>query len=195
MKEGACVGKQMNYWMDYDIFVLLAQKALDMGCVIYRRSNKDSGKLVFGTDIGIVIPEEKGYFFHFPEAGELIIGIQNEKECISESIGKSGNALIEAGFSFIDHTKKRISRARIYCSSGYYDKDGAFIGRPELLTKAYNSLARYVKKIAPYTELTDSYISSHDKDYGQEIAYIHKEYVSHYCNEKRFEGYKLVASL
>ncbi len=31
------MGKQINYWMDYDNFILLAKKALELGCVICRR--------------------------------------------------------------------------------------------------------------------------------------------------------------
>ena len=30
------MGKQINYWMDYDNFLLLAQKAIDLGCTIVK---------------------------------------------------------------------------------------------------------------------------------------------------------------
>ena len=30
------MGKQINYWLEFDGFLLLAQKALDLGCTIVR---------------------------------------------------------------------------------------------------------------------------------------------------------------
>lgn len=109
--------------------------------------------------------------------------------------GESSQAIIEAGFSSIHQEKKKITRSRLWCSSGFYGEDGEYINRPESLTKVYNSLARYAKKLAPYIELVDVYISSRDENYGEEVKYKHKEYVSQYFIDKMSEGYELVASL
>lgn len=63
------------------------------------------------------------------------------------------------------------------------------ISRPECLTKIYNSLARYVKKIAPYTELLDIRVSTRDENYGEEYEYRHKEYITKTClNMRNNEG-------
>lgn len=43
--------------------------------------------------------------------------------------------------------------SRIYCVTDYYDVDGNLVKRPDCVTKAYDSLMRYVKKLAPYTEV------------------------------------------
>jgi len=188
------LGKQINYWMDYENFILLAEKALELGCIIYRRRADEQGKIVYGNDISIVTANVSDYYFYFPQAGKIVIDIINGRECIS-TIHDSGQAIIEAGFSIIHQEKKKITRSRLWCSSGFYREDGEYINRSEDLTKVYNSLARYVKKLAPYTELVDVYISSRDKDYGKEVEYKHKEYVSRYCIDKMSEGYKLVASL
>ena len=188
------MGKQINYWMDYDNFVLLAKKALELGCVIYRGRTDENGKIIFGKDSSIVIPDENNYWFYFPNAGNISIETINGSEYIRR-IGDGEQALIEAGFSRISAEKKKITRGRIWCSTGFYNEDGIFINRPEELTKAYNTLARYVKKLAPYTELTGVYISRREEDYGKEVEYKHKEYVSQFCKEKMAEGYKLVASL
>lgn len=188
------MGKQINYWMDYENFVLLAEKALELGCIIYQRKADEQGKIVYGKDISIVTANVRDYYFYFPEAGKIMINIINGRECIS-TIGESGQAIIEAGFSIVHQDKKKITRSRLWCSSGFYGEDGVYISRPDILTKVYNSLARYVKKLAPYTELLDVYISSRDEDYGKEVEYKHKEYVSQYCLDKMSEGYKLVASL
>lgn len=94
------MGKQLNYWMDYDSFVLLAKKALELGFVIYRRKADENGKLVFGTNIDVVAKDEKDYFFHLPEAGEIVISVCNGRETVNHGIGKGSNAIIEAGKAF-----------------------------------------------------------------------------------------------
>lgn len=188
------MGKQINYWMDYESFRSLAEKALELGCIIYRQSSDEQGKLVGRNDISIVTAEVRDYYFYFPKAGKIIIDVINGRECI-KTICESGQAIIEADFSIIHPEKKKITRSRLWCSSGFYKEDGEYINRPEALTKVYNSLARYVKKLAPYTELVDTYISSRDDTYDKEVEYKHKEYVSQYCIDKMSEGYKLVASL
>ncbi len=59
--------------MDYDNFVLLAKKALELGCVIYRAYADENGRIIFGEDISIVIPDEHNYWFYFPDAGGISV--------------------------------------------------------------------------------------------------------------------------
>ena len=87
--------------------------------------------------------------------------------------------------------EKIIRKARLYCITDYYDENGNLIKRPECVTKTYNSLTRYVKKLAPYTELTDTFISMKDDTYLQEIEYKHKEYITNYCLKLRESEYEL----
>lgn len=64
--------------------------------------------------------------------------------------------------------------------------------RPECLTKVYHSLARYVRKIAPYTEITDIRISKDLENYGKEYEFRHKVYITKTCLDMvNNEGYKL----
>ena len=72
-------------------------------------------------------------------------------------------------------------------------RDGEFIKRPEELTKAYNTLARFAKKLASYTEVTRSYVSRWGEDCGETVEYRKKEYVSRSCMDKAAEGYALTA--
>ena len=178
--------------MDYENFVLLAQKAIELGFVIYRNKPDENGKVIYGTNTDIVTKDERQYYFYLPAAGEIEILVCNGIEKVNCGI-EYGNVIIEAGYSYVNENcnPKKITRGRVYCSSGYYDKDGEFVNRPEILTKAYNSLARYVKKLAPYTELHDLMVSSREENYGQTVEYIHKEYVTAWCLQKREVGYKL----
>ena len=198
------MGKQINYWMDYESFLLLAQKALDLGCRIIRE-DPDAGKVTESGDIGIVTPYGKRkrirYYFHLPEAGDVEIKTYDGMERLDHGFSATGNAVIEAGYSFGlrestgvcgTQEKREIMRARIYCITGYYNEDGEYIPRPECLTKVYDALARYVKKLAPCTEFTDTRISMRDENYGEKVEYKHKEYVTKACLELvEREGYRL----
>ena len=105
---------------------------------------------------------------------------------------EGGNRVIQAGFSFKNDEAKKITRSRLFVISGYYDDKGEYVARPEYVTKVYNKLVRVVKRIAPYTELTDTYISSRDEDYLQEKEWKHKEYISpRFLQLKMSQNYKL----
>ena len=39
------MGKQINYWMDYDNFLLVAQMAVDLGCTVVKEDLK-LGKVI-----------------------------------------------------------------------------------------------------------------------------------------------------
>lgn len=198
------MGKQINYWMDFDDFLLVAQKAVDLGCTVVREDLK-SGKVIESRDIGIITPYGKynhtGCYFHLPEAGAIKVLTVNGRECLDYGYTATGNSTIEAGYSSIvneptgvagTRRKKEIHRARIYCITGYYDENEKYIPRPDCLTKVYHSLVRYVKRIAPYTELTDILISMRDENYGEKYEYRHKEYITKTCLDLvNNEGYQL----
>lgn len=165
------MGKQLNYYMDYDHFLLIAQKAIELGCTIVKE-DLDSGEVIESDDVGIVSPYGKRcrtfYYFHLLEAGDIRINTINGKEHLDRGFNASGNTIIEAGYSFVVNEptgmcgtlqKKEIRKARIYCITGYYDENGEYVPRPECLVKVYHSLVRYVKKIAPYTEIIDVRVS------------------------------------
>ena len=68
------MGKQINYWMDYDNFLLVAQMAVDLGCTVVKEDLK-LGKVIESKDAGIITPygtsNYPGYYFHLPEAGAI----------------------------------------------------------------------------------------------------------------------------
>lgn len=190
------MGKQLNYYMEYDSFLMVAQAALDNGCIIVRENywNKNSDKkVVCARDLSIIIKEWTSYYFYLPEAGELVIEYcsGDGSERVGERLRRGGAAIIEAGYSFI-RDDKRITRARIYSYSGYYNENGKWIPRNEQILKLYNKLAKVVKKIAAYTELTDIRMRTGSDNFSQEVEYKHKEYITPYCLQLReSEGYKL----
>ncbi len=168
------MGKQINYYMGYHDFLPIAQNALDSGCEILTR---EPGKLIRSNNISIVTPDRHNYYFYLPEAGPLDIQIRNGQESIG-GYHSSGNVLIEAGFSRINHSGKSISRARLFSISGYYEEGGEWVERPDCMKKLYDKLTRSVKKIAPYTEITDNIFSTKTDDYGSIREWTHKEYIT-----------------
>ncbi len=182
------MGKQINYYMTYNDFREIAQYAIDSGCIILKKVNET---LVHSNVTDIVTPDENSYYFYVPEAGKLDIEIKNGEEFIS-GYRSSGNVVIEAGFSIVNHKSKRISRARLYTVTGYYDETGNWVSRPECVKKVYDKLVRRVKKVAPYTEITDMVTSIAERDYNKAKEWKHKEYISKELLMLKMEsGYKL----
>lgn len=184
------MGKQINYWLGYKDFLKIAQTALDCGCIIIKNA---SGKLIYEQTLDIVTEHEHNYWFYVPEAGVLSgKTIPFNVDELLQSYSPAGNTVIEAGFSFRNDKSKIISRSRLFVISGYYDEQGGYVSQPECVTKIYNKLVRIAKKVAPFTELTDKYISTKDDTYLQELEWKHKEYITpEYLNLKECNSYKL----
>lgn len=179
------MGKQINYWMEYESFLKIAEKALSIGFRILRSDDK---KIMQCDDISVITKNYRYYYFYMPSLGEIEIRDYGTHEAVWSS-GASGNTLIEAGFSSVNNDKRVVYRDRLYVQSGYYAENGNWIERPQELTKAYNTLVRLVKKLAPYTEITDNAMRFGNPD--DTFEYKHKEYISPYCLELRDKGYKL----
>lgn len=198
------MGKQLEYWMDYDSFLLIAQKAIDLGCTIVKEDS-ELKKVIENKDMSVVTPPYENYcntryYFHLSEAGNIMTHIVNGIERLDFS-SETQKSVIEAAYSFIineptgvcgNRRRKEIRRARIYCTTGYYDKNEEYIPRPECLTKVYNALVRYVKRVAPYTEIIDVRVSNRHEDYGKKYEHRDKVYITKTCLELvNNEGYKL----
>ncbi len=177
------MGKQINYWMDYENFCELAKTAVSLGCIIVK-NDKNTGKIIKSSDCSIVSKDCFTYYFYVPNAGPLKIINTEFGEGIDRLFNETGNAIIEAGYSNIRDAEKQISRERLYLTTGYYNENDEFIHIPDCVVDIYNKLVRKVKKLSPYTELVDIHNGT---------EWIHKEYVTQYCLQLRNEkGYSLL---
>lgn len=182
------MGKQINYYMGFDDFRKLAQYALDIGCVIWKQ---EKAKIVCGNSVDIVVPDRFQYYFSLPEAEKVIIHILDSKRRIG-GYDQSGNVVIEAKLSRIWHDRKEIARGRLFLISGYYDAQGKWIDCPECMKKIYEQLKRKVKKVAPYTEMTD-FITDYASENYKQVERKHKEYItSELLALHTNNGYKLI---
>ena len=66
------MGKQINYWVDYDSFCELSKSALTLGCIIVK-SDMNTRKVVQSTDISIATKDCFNYYFYLPSEGPLKI--------------------------------------------------------------------------------------------------------------------------
>lgn len=186
------MSKQINYYLEFEGFLQLAQKTLELGCSIVRE-DKSAGTVTESRDIEFITEDRKIFwYFHLPEAGELETELYDGKERLNGIYNACSNSVIEASFSRIKNEEREIFRGRLYLSGGYYDKNKNFISPPDCIIKTYNSLVRYVKKLSPYTEITRTRVYAGGDMDGQKDEYKTKIYISPFCLDlKENEGYKL----
>ncbi len=170
------MGKQINYYMEYESFLIVAQKALDLGAVILKRNSE--GKILQCSDLSIIAPDYGRYVFHFPQFAPLVIhDLENGQQRLDGFATPSGNAMVEAGFSRCEG--RFIGRARLYIQSGYYS-DQAFISRSAEMTSVFDKLVRLVKKLTKYQTVSGSsnkeYISPYYLDLIENQAYQIRKY-------------------
>ena len=114
------MGKQINYYMEYESFLKIAEKSLSMGLIIIK---EEDNRIIQSKTISSITKDCIFYHFYMPSIGSLKINDYGTHQAIC-STGIYGNALIEAGFSHINHDGKSVVRNRIYVQSGYYDENG-----------------------------------------------------------------------
>ena len=178
------MGKQINYWLEYDGFIKIAETALQKGCEILKTEN---GKVVRGNDISIITPKCFDYYFYYPPAGEVNIGVfEDGREYVDHGYTASGNTLIEAGFSRISVENKTIGRARLFVISGYYDKNDEWVPRPDCMTKLYSCLERVAKKVAPRQAEAVEYIKPNGERAVRKYVYYVSPACAQYIEKYRF---------
>lgn len=165
------MGKQIKYWMEYESFLKIAETALNQNGLIIPRGK---GETIQGNDLSVVTSDCHSYYFYFPSVGEVTYKLfADGRKVIDSGYTSSGNTMIEAGFSYI--RDKTMTRSRLFTISGYYGKAGDWIPSPDEMTKIYNCLVRQAKKIAPYTELTNTAIYKSGERYGEQYEWRHKK--------------------
>lgn len=167
------MGRQINYYMEVDSYKLLVKKALELDFkVIDRLSNFK----IYSYFEEVNFSKNELYFY-LEEAGGLIVKENGFIDTLSSPI-------VESGFSYINDNKKEVSTARLWVSTGFWNNESEFIGRSEILDKKYSSLMRFVKKVAPYTEIK---VKARNPLYNGK-KFVRKEYITPFLLEKAKSG-------
>jgi hypothetical protein len=163
------MGRQIEYYMELDSYKLLVKKAFELGFKVIEGQNNIK---IYNCFDGIVFPKQHLYFY-LEEAGNLIIKDNGYLDLFS-------SPLIESGFSFINANKKEITKSRLWVSSGSWLDNDTFIQRDKILDKRYSALVRFVKKLAPNTEVE---VKSQNPMYDGK-KFINKVYITPFLLEK-----------
>ena len=155
------MGRQINYYMEADVFKTLLQKAIDLEFQILQ-NNYTTTEAVTRLDDVLFTDNNNRYYLYLPEAGSLIY-----KE--TGWLDDMQSPVIEANYSTVQNNV--VSRARLWTPTGYWNNEDIFIYRPEKLDKKYSSLVRFVKKLAPYTEIP---VTSRNRSTFMSKCYITK---------------------
>lgn len=162
------MGKQASFYMEREIFLELAQTALDLGCHILRQSGD---KIVSGTDLSIITGNCSQYYFYLPEAGEL------DETLPLGCYNANGNVVIEASYS--PRCKDNVMRrGKLYVVSGVSGKDGEFISRPDCLAKVYRKLVSRMKQLTNFVEIPAEKRSNRLNYYADPADRYHKLYIT-----------------
>ncbi len=183
------MGKQINYYMDYESFLKVVQIALDEGCMLLHTDHTPKPQKPT-TDIEMT-KEHTSFKLYLPELAELKYAQDMYGNYyIDDIFNELWIAQIEIGYSQKYDQLMRVNRSRIYIPTGFDDKNGIWIARSERLTKVYDKLARAVRKLAPSTTIEFDYVAKKDGRYSDPQRSQRKVYATPQCLEWRAQGYE-----
>lgn len=161
------MGRQAHFYMEREIFIQLAQTAIELGCVILKQSGN---KLVSATDTSIITAGCSQYYFYFPQAGEL------HTDLPLGCYNANGNVVIEAGYT----TKSGstiLHRSRLYMMSGYTENN-TFVEHPECMETLYKKLVKRMKQLTMHMAVPAGKISTRLNYYADPTDRSHKIYIT-----------------
>lgn len=162
------MGKQMAYYMERDVFVELAQTALDLGCVILRQNGN---KIVSSNDTSIITSGCTHYYFYLPAAGEL------DENLMLGCYNKNAGFVIEASYS-PRASDLHLKRGKLYLAGGFTIPDGAFVESPACLISVYKKLVARMKQLTLRVEVPAERISTRLNYYADPTDRTHKIYIT-----------------
>lgn len=188
------MGKQVNYYMDYESFLKLAERALSEGCMILKNDHTEEPQQP-QNDVSAITEDCMRYYFYLPELAELQYKrSQGGQYYIDAVSNKLTLALIEAGFSKKSSGRNGrlpcVNIARLYIPTGVW-LDGVWYQRSDRITSVYNKLARFARKLAPRTTIEIDDIVFDEKSNVLPVKKEATAWVSPECLEWRHQGYEL----
>lgn len=187
------MGKQINYYMDYESFLKLAERALSEGCMILKNDHTEEPQQP-QNNVSVVTEDWMRYYFYLPELAELKYKrFKDGQYYIDNGANELTLALIEAGFSKKHEGKSGlpcVNIARLYVPTGVW-LEGEWHQRSERITKVYNKLARFARKLAPRTAIEINDVVFDQENNAQPVKKEATAWVSPECLEWRKQGYEL----
>lgn len=186
------MGKQINYYMDYESFLKLAERALSEGCMILKNDYTEEQQQP-QNNVSAITEDCMRYYFYLPELAELQYRSIGGRYYIDNRANKLTLALIEAGFSKKHEGRNGlpcINIARLYIPTGVW-VDGVWYQRSERITTVYSKLARFARKLAPRTAIEIDDIVFDEENNALPVKKEATALVSPECLGWRNQGYEL----
>lgn len=134
------MGKRTSFYMEREVFVELAQTAIDCGCLILRQNGK---KIVSSQDTSIITASCHKYYFYLPQAGEL------DQNLPLGCFNANGSMVVEANYSTRDK-QYALHHASLYLMTTVPTENGGSIETPEIMVKLYKRLVRKMKMLTKF---------------------------------------------
>ena len=159
------MGKQINFAMDEETEERLFEFIKEKGKALFRTrnvENNETNSLKYKeTDM---LPKKNELYWSTLYLCENLEDVYIETlEGGNERIFGITEPIIEFSRTFVNEESKKVKKGRFWVEMKYYDKNGNYVSKNESLDIWYKSLRKWVKKNAPYTEITQD--GSTDKHY------------------------------
>ena len=154
--------------MEREVFIELAQFALDCGCVILRQSGQ---KIISARDTSIITAGCRQYYFYLPEAGEL------DESLPLGCFNSNGSVVIEANYSTRDK-QHALHHAALYLMTAVPAEDGSFIETPECMVDIYKKLVKKMKLLTKFVRVPADRMSNRMTYYADPSDRSHKLYLT-----------------
>lgn len=161
------MGKQANFYMEREVFIVIAKAALKHGCIIVKQ---DGEAMTMSRSISIITDDCSEYYFHLPEAGQI------DTELPLGCYNANANTVIEASYTTKDGNK--LHRGRLYIANGYTNDDGEFIERPECLAKVFRALVYRMKHLTDFINVPAGMIADRLNNYSDTSDRTRKVYMT-----------------
>ena len=149
------MGKQLNYYADFDLSLKIREMALSLGLEIIKQNPRN--KQIIRTRSADDFSSEHHIFFYDELFGALSF---NENTGL---INDSSSPVIQVSQTIIHNEEEYVSRGRLWIATSHYDANGdKVITAPELIKK-YTKLVAFIKRNVvneevPHGEHRDVYI-------------------------------------
>lgn len=172
-ESGKVMGRQINFYIEKELEKQLMQFVFNKGYIIVGEDLQNKQLIVF-KNVNDIDPKIYSVFLYKEEYGQLRV----ENDC-DYRIDYNKSPVIEFAQTFINHDEQSVMRGRMWMQPKYYDEHDNVVSKDLRLTKDFTSFVRWIKKYAPYQEITKG-------------KYIVKEYISENMKVIANSGFRLM---
>lgn len=150
------MGKQFNYYADYDLSLRIREMALSLGLEIIKQNPRS--KQITRAHSADDFSREYNIFFYDEPLG--VLSFHGHTGLINDG----SSPVIQVSQTKVNHEEECVYRGRLWVSTSHYDANGAKIVTAPELIKKYTRLAASIRRNVvneevPHGEYRDVYIS------------------------------------